>query len=107
MAALVLPKQATAPGADPRGRSNLRRRNSVETLKASRWWNPLRVRDELPELIDRGGENLSPADKDLLKWVGVFFRKPTPGKFMMRIRMPNGFAASEQLRAIADLSRRI
>jgi ferredoxin-nitrite reductase len=84
-----------------------RRRNSVETLKASKWWNPLRVREELPELIGRGAELLSPADKDLLKWVGVFFRKPTPGKFMMRIRMPNGFATSEQFRAIAELSRRI
>src|SRR5439155_8458167 len=34
-------------------------------------------------------------------------RKPTPGKFMMRIRMPNGFATSAQLSAIADLSRRL
>jgi ferredoxin-nitrite reductase len=43
----------------------------------------------------------------LLKWVGVFFRRPTPGKFMMRVRMPNGFATSAQLRAVADLSRRL
>jgi len=42
-----------------------------------------------------------------LKWVGVFYRRPTPGKFMMRIRMPNGFVKSEQLRTIAELSRRI
>lgn len=56
-------------------------------------------------MIQAGHENLSPADKDLLKWLGVFFRKPTPGKFMMRIRMPNGFASSQQLRAIAGLSR--
>lgn len=84
-----------------------RRRNSVEGLKASRWWNPLTIRKDLAELIANGHENLSPADKDLLKWVGVFFRKPTPGKFMMRIRMPNGFATAEQLRQIAELSRRI
>jgi len=84
-----------------------RRRNSVETLKASRWWNPLRIREDLAELIAGGHENLSPGDKDLLKWVGVFFRKPTPGKFMMRIRMPNGFATSEQFRAIAELSQRL
>jgi len=84
-----------------------RRRNSVETLKASRWWNPLRIREDLAELIASGHENLSPGDKDLLKWVGVFFRKPTPGKFMMRIRMPNGFATSEQFRTIADLSQRL
>ena len=85
----------------------MRRRNSVEKLKSSKWWNPLRVRDDLPALIEGGGENLSQADRDLLKWVGVFFRKPTPGKFMMRIRMPNGFATGRQFRAIADLSRRI
>jgi ferredoxin-nitrite reductase len=83
------------------------RRNSVETLKATKWWNPLRVRDDLAALIAAGHENLSQADKDLLKWVGVFFRKPTPGKFMMRLRMPNGFATSEQFRAIAELSRRL
>jgi ferredoxin-nitrite reductase len=88
-------------------RGNLRRRNSVESLKAAKCWNPLRIRDDIPQLIAGGWENLSHADKDLLKWVGVFFRKPTPGKFMMRIRMPNGFATSEQLRTIAELSRRI
>src|SRR6266704_2406584 len=85
----------------------MRRRNSVEKLKSSKWWNPLRVRDDLEGLIAGGVENLSQADKDLLKWVGVFFRKPTPGKFMMRIRMPNGFATGEQLRTIAELSRRL
>jgi ferredoxin-nitrite reductase len=58
-------------------------------------------------LIAQGYESLSNAEKDLLKWVGVFFRRPTPGKFMMRIRMPNGFSSSRQLRAIADLSRRL
>jgi ferredoxin-nitrite reductase len=84
-----------------------RRRNSVEALKASKCWNPLRIRDDMAELAANGYEKLSQADKDLLKWVGVFFRKPTPGKFMMRIRMPGGFAASEQLRAIAELSRRL
>ena len=84
-----------------------KRRNSVESLKSSKWWNPLRVREDLPEMIAKGAEALTPAEKDLLKWVGIFFRKPTPGQFMMRIRMPNGFTTSAQLRAIADLSRRI
>ena len=84
-----------------------KRRNSVETLKSLKWWNPLRVRDDLPEMIAKGGEALTPAEKDLLKWVGVFFRKPTPGHFMMRIRMPNGFATSAQLHAIAEISSRI
>jgi ferredoxin-nitrite reductase len=67
----------------------------------------LRVRDEMPRLIAQGHESLTGAEKDLLKWVGVFFRKPTPGRFMMRVRMPNGFTNSRQLRAVADLSRRL
>src|SRR5437773_8485545 len=58
-------------------------------------------------MIGRGVESLTPAEKELLKCVGIFYRRPTPGKFMTRIRMPNGFARSEQLRTIAELSRRL
>ena len=79
----------------------------VETYKAEVGGDGLRIREWLPELIARGHESLTQAEKDLLKWVGVFFRKPTPGQFMMRIRMPNGFATSEQLFSIAELSRRL
>lgn len=81
--------------------------NAVEGYKASVGGDGLRVLDQLPDIIQRGAEALTLAEKELLKWVGVFFRKPTPGKFMMRIRMPNGFVRSEQLRAIAELSRRL
>ena len=81
--------------------------NSIESLKASKDGNGLRVLEDLPDMIARGHEALTPGEKDLLKWVGVFFRKPTPGHFMMRIRMPNGFATSAQLSAIAEISRRI
>ena len=81
--------------------------NAVEGYKASMDGNGLRVLEHLPRIIERGAAALTPAEKELLKWVGVFFRKPTPGKFMMRVRMPNGFVRSEQLRAIAELSRRL
>ncbi len=81
--------------------------NPIETYKASKGSDGLRIREDLSRFIQQGVESLTPADKELLKWVGVFFRKPTPGKFMMRIRMPNGFATSEQLVAIADLSQRL
>ena len=81
--------------------------NAVEGYKASVQGDGLRIREQLPQIIGRGAEALTPAEKELLKWVGVFFRRPTPGKFMMRIRMPNGFAKSAQLRAIAELSRRL
>jgi ferredoxin-nitrite reductase len=67
----------------------------------------LRILEHLPQIIQRGPESLTPAEKELLKWVGVFYRRPTPGKFMMRVRMPNGFVRSDQLRTIAELSRRL
>src|SRR5260370_39731200 len=81
--------------------------NSIEGYNASMNGNGLQILDHFPQIIERGVEALTPAEKELLKWVGGFFRKPTPGKFMMRIRMPNGFARSEQLRTIAELSRRL
>ena len=81
--------------------------NPIETYKASKGGDGLRIREDLPRLIAQGYDALTPADRELLKWLGVFFRKPTPGKFMMRIRMPNGFATSDQLEAIAGLSERL
>ena len=81
--------------------------NAIESYKALKGGDGLRIREDIPRLAHEGWESLSAADKELLKWVGVFFRKPTPGEFMMRIRMPNGFATSDQLRMIAELSRRL
>jgi len=81
--------------------------NPIEEFKQSKDGNPLRIREDLSRFVNEGWETLTPSDKELLKWVGVFFRKPTPGKFMMRIRMPNGFASSGQLAAIADVSKRL
>lgn len=80
--------------------------NAVEGYKASVGGDGLRILDHLPQIIERGAEYLTPREKELLKWVGVFYRRPTPGKFMMRIRMPNGLVCSAQLRAVAELSRR-
>ena len=38
-----------------------------------------------------------------LKWVGVFFRPVTPGKFMMRMRIPNGILTCEQMRVLGEV----
>ena len=81
--------------------------NAIEGYKASMDGDGLRILDHLPQIIERGVASLTPAEKELLKWLGVFYRRPTPGKFMMRIRMPNGFVRSDQLRTIAELSRRL
>jgi len=81
--------------------------NSIETCKAAKGGDGLLILEDLPRVIEQGHESLTPEQKHLLKWVGVFFREPTPGRFMMRIRMPNGFTNSKQLRAIADVSRKL
>src|ERR1700757_2578412 len=81
--------------------------NAIEACKALKDGDGLRIREDLASLIEKGHESLTTAEKDLLKRVGVFFRKPTPGRFMMRVRMPNGFSNSRQLRALADLSQRL
>jgi nitrite reductase (NADH) large subunit len=64
--------------------------------------------DCLPDLLRHAPLNnwaeLTEDDKQRAKWHGLFFRKPTPGFFMMRIRFNAGQADSRQLRAIADLS---
>lgn len=82
-------------------------KNSIETCKAIKGGDGLRIREDLPQVVEQGYEALTAEQKQLLKWVGVFFREPTPGRFMMRIRMPNGFTNSKQLRAIADVSRHL
>ncbi len=84
--------------------------NPIETFKDELGGDPLRIRESLPRITSGGAdswEQLTAGEKEMLKWVGVFFRKPTPGKFMMRIRMPNGFATSAQIAAIAELSERL
>jgi ferredoxin-nitrite reductase len=81
--------------------------NAAEAAKAQKDGDGLRIREDLPRLIAQGHESLTSSEKDLLKWLGVFYRRPTPGRFMMRIRMPNGFTSSRQMRAIADVSRRL
>src|SRR6516164_5339477 len=55
--------------------------NAVEGYKASMNGDGLGILDHLPEIIERGADSLTPREKELLKWVGVFYRRPTPGKF--------------------------
>jgi ferredoxin-nitrite reductase len=38
-----------------------------------------------------------------LKWLGIFFRPVTPGRFMVRLRLPNGVILAEQLERLADV----
>jgi len=79
--------------------------NSIERLKAES--DGLDIEAEIEELAARHGgwETMDAATRERLKWIGTFYRKPTPGQFMVRIRITGGQATSAQLRALATIGR--
>jgi ferredoxin-nitrite reductase len=78
--------------------------NQFERLKSEK--DGLAVKDELEAFAQMGWENISEDDRDhRLKWLGIFFRKRTPGKFMLRLRLPNGILTSGQMRKLAEILR--
>ncbi len=81
--------------------------NPIEKIKAEK--DGLDIVQDIDQLAAQHGgwETLEPGDRERLKWIGAFFRKPTPGMFMMRIRITGGQATAGQLRALADIARRL
>lgn len=79
--------------------------NKFEKFKAEK--DGLAVKAELEHFAEIGWEAMDETDRDhRLKWMGVFFRPVTPGKFMMRMRIPNGVISSSQLRVLAGVVQR-
>ncbi|MFM2079741.1 MAG: Ferredoxin--nitrite reductase [Cyanobacteriota bacterium] len=63
----------------------------------------LELAPRLAELAAEGWENLDEATLTIrLKWLGIFFRPVTPGRFMVRLRLPNGVISADQLEVLAD-----
>ncbi|MCT0206808.1 ferredoxin--nitrite reductase [Synechococcus sp. CS-1332] len=59
---------------------------------------------QLAELAGQGWDSLDEATLTIrLKWLGIFFRPVTPGRFMVRLRLPNGVIRSDQLEVLADV----
>jgi len=82
--------------------------NKVEQAKAEK--HPLLLKDELENFAQMGWEALEKTNEfDLyygLKWLGFFYRTATPGKFMMRMRTPNGILTSGQMRVLGEIVQR-
>jgi len=76
--------------------------NRIEALKSER--DGLDVAEDLARFAREGWKTIADDDKERLKWVGVFHRKPTPGHFMMRVRMPNGVLDAAQARLLAEIT---
>jgi len=63
----------------------------------------LQLAPRLAELAAQGWDNLDEATLTIrLKWLGIFFRPVTPGRFMVRLRLPNGVIDANQLDVLAD-----
>lgn len=84
---------------------NTTSQNKFEKLKAEK--DGLTLKAEIEKFASLGWEAMDETDREhRLKWLGVFFRPVTPGKFMMRLRMPNGILNSSQMRVLAEVVQR-
>lgn len=78
--------------------------SKIEAIKAEK--AGLDVGPDIERYAREGWESIPADDRDArLKWWGIFYRKQTPGHFMMRIRIPNGIATSAQVREIGAIAR--
>ncbi len=79
--------------------------NKFEKFKAEK--DGLAVKDELEQFARMGWEAMDKTDLEhRLKWVGIFYRPVTPGKFMMRLRIANGILTSTQMNTLAEIVQR-
>ena len=79
--------------------------NKIEKNKASK--DGLEVGKDLAQFATMGWEEMDKTDLELrLKWYGMFWRPKTPGKFMLRLRIPNGSINSKQLKVIGSIVAR-
>ncbi|TRU91134.1 MAG: ferredoxin--nitrite reductase [Microcystis novacekii Mn_MB_F_20050700_S1] len=79
--------------------------NKFEKFKAEK--DGLAIKDELDHFAQIGWEAMDKTDLEhRLKWVGVFYRPVTPGKFMMRLRIPNGILSGEQMHVLGEIVQR-
>jgi ferredoxin-nitrite reductase len=79
--------------------------NKFEKYKAEK--DGLLVKDELEHFSKIGWEAVDETDlTQRLKWLGIFFRPVTPGKFMLRLRMPSGILTGYKARTLAEIIQR-
>lgn len=79
--------------------------NKFEKFKAEK--DGLAVKSELEKFAALGWESVDETDlTQRLKWLGIFFRPVTPGKFMLRMRMPNGILSSKKMQVLAEVVQR-
>jgi ferredoxin-nitrite reductase len=76
--------------------------NKIEAIKQER--DGLDIREAIDRYAREGWESITEDDVQRLKWYGLFLRNPTPGFFMIRVRIPGGQATSSQISMLADIA---
>ena len=76
--------------------------NKIEEFKQER--DGLDIRDAIEAYARTGWESISEGDIQRLKWYGLFLRNPTPGFFMIRVRIPGGRTNASQILALAEIA---
>ena len=77
--------------------------NKVEVYKTEK--DGLDIHESINRFAKEGWESISEEDIQRLKWYGLFLRNPTPGYFMLRIRIAGGRTTSTQVRVLAEVSK--
>jgi nitrite reductase (NADH) large subunit len=82
--------------------------NKIEVIKKELHPFDPEFKERLQKYFADGNwENIPEDDRDVrMKWYGIFYRKATPGYFMVRIRVPNGRLTYEQAKVVAHLSEK-
>jgi NAD(P)H-nitrite reductase large subunit len=100
--AQAAPANELPPPPLPSG-ARLAAQNKIERIKSEK--DGLDIVADVQKLAQDGWQAIGEGDRERLKWAGVFFRRQTPGQFMMRVRMPNGLTSAAQIRALAGIAR--
>lgn len=77
--------------------------NKIEVLKAEK--DGLDIKESLARYAELGWEAIPEDDIQRLKWYGIFLRNPTPGFFMVRVRIPGGRTTTGQMRTLAHIAK--
>ena len=77
--------------------------NENERIKKEK--DGLDVFEDILGYAKSGFESIHPDDFTRMRWYGLYQQRPNEGHFMMRIKVPSGHLSSDQLRAVADITR--
>ncbi len=82
--------------------------NKIEVIKKELHPFDPEFRKRMERYFEDGNwENVPEDDRDVrFKWFGIFYRKATPGYWMIRIRVPNGKLTYEQAKVVAHISEK-